>query len=153
MTAILKIYSCAALIGVILVLAYGVVSEFPNATGVLVLVIGGFYIATRLMAGLLNRVTPPTLADITLYLLLPTKNGNLILDDLQQIYQSRLDVSRPEGRTLWQKYLARLRVDAWYWVQVLKSVRPLILLRLRSVNWPAEVNVNLRCVLPFYQNY
>ncbi len=148
---LLKIYSLFALIGVLLVLAYGLITEFPNLSGVTLLVIGGLYIVTKLMAHTLNREAPPALADIFLYLLLPAPSSTLILADLHQIYRTKLETSRSQTLGQWRMQAAKFRIDLWYCHQILRSIRPLISIRRHEYKLSAQLDVRLRQVLPFYQ--
>jgi hypothetical protein len=92
---------------------------------------------------------PPVMADFILYALLPAGSQEVVLADLHEIYVKR------RHRYQINSLRSKLYGDLFYWKEVIRSVLPLLIWRVRSVfidtSLPAEVRENIQDVLPFYR--
>lgn len=155
---LLKVYLTIGLFGALAVVAWGVLTSYPNL-GSLISIIGTTLL---LVVFLINRILmfrrrPPAIADFILYALLPDKYSKFVIGDFHESYYSYLKFDDSElqkqsaiiGRT-------KLRLDMWYWKEVLSCIPPLIELQLEKEKVTGEVKElkeRLKQILPFYRDY
>lgn len=177
---LLRNYFVIGAVGTSIALLYGLLSTFSTIANLSLLGIGLFFVYRALFInrpyfkdclntflryrdtvwyrdavwirrwhGLLEvREHPPVVAHFILHVLLPDENRDLVLSDLHKIYVPILN------RTV-NKYWTKFFADFWYWRQVLSSIIPLLLWRLRSLlndrSFPVTFREDIEDILPFYR--
>ena len=163
---LLKIYTGVALLGGLIVIAWSLIRAYPHLNEIFI--ITGF--AVGLIIFLINRILllrrrPPAMADFILYTIIPKKYSGIVMGDLHQEYYCHLqfhcDVTTVQARP---SYTTRLKLDLWYWIQVIRSIPVLIRLDLMEATSAdrtaeitseitAEIKERLRKILPFYRDH
>ena|ERR1700720_3690049 len=142
-----KIYLALSLLGVLLVLTYGVFSRYPDLGAILMTASIVVYFGTKMIQRVLRvRAEPPFYAEFILYLCLPSEAREAIIGDLTEAYYRMVE----------RHDRSSLQVAVWFWRQVMLSIWCLLKWQLRrgyTMRLSKDINFNLRQVLPFYPEY